>query len=260
MIVPINFRWQDRAADFCMDLDTNCPTDYAVMHYVKQGVPCEPESCFVMLRVLQEGDTAVDGGANIGFFTLLMSKLVGLTGHVLAFEPDKRNLAKLRANLALNKCENVRVIDKALWSSASERQLFQYADAGSSSLWAYNGSDKSNTVQATTLDLEFENPPALVKLDIEGGELRALRGAWTMLKFQPVIVTEMNEEALERAGTSFAELRQHLKQFDCFALSDTGHFPTYIPPSVKMVAARQNTNVMFSTLARVQQHWPEAQV
>lgn len=260
MIVPINLRWEDHAVDFCMDLDTNCPTDYAVMHYVKQGVPCEPETVFVMLRTLQEGDIAVDAGANIGFFTLLMSKLVGPRGRVVAFEPDKRNLDKLNANIALNKCENVKVIPKALWSSQATVQLFLYSDAGANSLWGQNTGDVSVMVEATTLDHELGMSPHFIKLDVEGSELRALRGARLSLAGKPVIVMEMNEVALERAGSTFAEIRKMLAGYDCFGLSETGHFPVYIPAGVKMVAVKTNTNVMFSTLAQVQQRWAEARV
>lgn len=261
MIVPINLQWMDRKVEFCMDLDTNCPTDYAVMHYVKQGVPCEPESVFVMLRVLKEGDVAVDAGANIGFFTILMSRLVGPRGRVVAFEPDKRNTVKLAANLALNKCENVKVVGKALWSShGGTVPMFCYSDAGSTSLWSYNGADKSSEVKTTTLDYELGVAPHFIKMDVEGSELRVLRGARVALAAHPTLVMEMNEEALARAGNTFSEIRKMLKGYDCFGLSETGHFPIYVPPDVKMVAVKSNTNVMFSTLAQIEKLWPEAHV
>lgn len=260
MIVPINLRWMDRAIDFKMDLDENCLMEHAVLHYAKQGMPCEPETCFVLLRALKEGDCAVDGGANIGFFTLLMSKLVGDTGQVLAFEPGENNLERLIRNLNLNRCVNVKVVPKPLWASKTNVNLFCYEDGGANSLWPRDGVDRGNEMAATTLDLECLHPPKLIKLDIEGAEVRALRGARATLKNHPVIITEMNEKALERAGTSFEELRQTLRGYDCFLLSQTGHFPTYVPRSVEMVAARENTNVMFSTLVRLPELWPEARV
>lgn len=260
MIVPIQLRWNGREIDFKMHLDDSCIAENAVLHYARQGLPCEPETCFVMLRALKEGDCAVDAGANIGFFTLLMSKLVGETGQVLAFEPGPNNIGKLYTNLALNGCRNVKVVEKPLWSSEAKVNLFSYADGGTDSLWPLHDNDKSEQLAATTLDLGCLRAPKLIKLDIEGAEVRALRGAWATLKNHPIIVTEMNEIALERAGTSFEELRQTLRGYDCFTLSHTGHFPTYIPRNIEMVAARENTNVMFSTLARLPELWPEARI
>ena len=55
-----------------------------------------------MSRVVKPGDYCVDVGAHIGYFTLLLSRLVGETGYVLAFEPGTNNLPKLKRNLELN--------------------------------------------------------------------------------------------------------------------------------------------------------------
>lgn len=256
MIVPINIRWEKVSVDFSLDIDREHSSDCAVMHYAQRGLPAEPEVCQVMLRVLKPGDRVVDAGANIGFFTLLMSKLVGETGEVLAFEPGEQNLKKLYANLELNECKNVKVIEKPLWSSASLVNFYAYDDGGANSLWPEKSTDTSQQMMATTLDIECRQP-ALIKMDIEGGELRALRGAWATLRHEPVILTELNEVATERAGGSFEEIRKMLSAFDCFALSETGHFPTYLPRGVKVRAVRPNTNVMFATLGQVQKFWPE---
>jgi len=260
VIQAINLRMLGREVDFCMYLDHACPMEHAVLHYVEQGQPCEPESVSVMLRAIKPGDLVVDAGANIGFFTLLMSKLVGDDGQVLAFEPGDDNRSRLRKNLELNNCTNVRVIEQPLWSSAGTVEMFTYADGGSNSLWALKDGDRGTLLHTTTLEQECKTCPSFIKLDIEGAEVRALRGAWKLLKHRPVIVTEINRESLERAGTSIEELRGILTGFDCFGLSDTGHFPTYIPRHTKVVPCKPNTNVMFSMMTDVQKMWTEAHV
>lgn len=259
MIVPINLRRGEQRIDFRMDLDPNVLTDHAVLHYTNQGMPCEPESCYVMMRFLKEGMTAIDGGANVGFFTLLMSALVGEKGQVLAFEPGQNNLSKLKTNLALNDCCNVKVIEQPLWSSVTSVKMFHYEDGGANSLWSLFSGDKAVEMATTTLDAECERAD-LIKLDIEGAEVRALRGAYKMLRHHPFVLTEINEGALERAGASFQELRKMLREHDCFALSETGHFPTLIPPSVHIVPCKPNTNVMFARLADVAQAWNETHI
>jgi FkbM family methyltransferase len=74
-------------------------------------------------RLLGEGDTVYDVGANVGIHTLLFSRLVGPKGKVYAFEPFPQNLDRLRANLDLNKIENVEVIASAV-SRRSSRERF----------------------------------------------------------------------------------------------------------------------------------------
>lgn len=66
---------------------------------------------------LRPGHVVYDLGANAGFYTLLASKLVGRSGHVVAFEPLPENLAALRRHLELNGVDNVTVMDAAVWSS-----------------------------------------------------------------------------------------------------------------------------------------------
>src|SRR5262249_33960355 len=67
---------------------------------------------------VEPGDVVFDVGANIGFFSTLLSQLVGPSGRVLAFEPEPENLALLRANLAANGGHNVTVVPCAAGAGA----------------------------------------------------------------------------------------------------------------------------------------------
>src|SRR5688572_13621160 len=65
-------------------------------------------------ELIRPGMVVVDVGANIGYFSLLASTLVGPTGRVYAFEPDPVNCALLRKNVRLNRVTNIEVIESAL--------------------------------------------------------------------------------------------------------------------------------------------------
>jgi len=90
-----------------LDLDPSRPNESTILDFLRTGSSFEPDVANLFVRVLGEGDVAVDIGANIGFLTVLAAILVGPTGHVVAFEPGPENLERLRANLAHNDCKNV---------------------------------------------------------------------------------------------------------------------------------------------------------
>lgn len=73
-----------------------------------------------LLRLLKEGDTVTDAGANTGIFTTIASFLVGDTGRVIAIEPDPENLMTLQMNIAINTLKNVKVIERALFSESDQ--------------------------------------------------------------------------------------------------------------------------------------------
>jgi len=138
-----------------------------------------------LIRDLKPGDVFYDIGANAGFFSLLGSKCVGPQGHVFAFEPLPENIETLKSNLDLNEIKNCTVVEAAVCDSVGTVGFCQ----GPHTSMAYikrqgNDGQKSMLVKALTLD-EFaktERPPNLIKMDVEGAEILALRGASALLK------------------------------------------------------------------------------
>ena len=128
-----------------------------------------------------------DIGANVGFYTLLASKLVD-SGKVFAFEPAPRNLAYLRRHLELNSCSNVEVLAFAV----SDKNGVTGFEVEPSGLVGHLSNDGSIKVQTLTLDSLVQAgrilPPDYIKMDIEGAELIALQGASeTIQRYQPMI-------------------------------------------------------------------------
>ena len=130
---------------------------------------------------IRPGDVVFDIGANVGFFTLLASKLAGPTGHVYAFEPFPRNLYYLERHVRMNDVRNVVVQSLAITATTGAARFGDGENASQTRL-----SDAGELqVQTASLDDLIANgivrTPAFIKMDIEGAESEALRGASALL-------------------------------------------------------------------------------
>jgi FkbM family methyltransferase len=132
---------------------------------------------------LRLGMVAYDVGANVGFYTLLFSKLVGESGKVFAFEPFPENLVDLLAHLRLNGADNCRAISGAL---AREAGIAPFREGPSNSMGALAAEDAVLRVPTMSLDALVDAgvipPPDLVKIDVEGAEAAVLEGARGLLQ------------------------------------------------------------------------------
>jgi len=127
-----------------------------------------------------EGDVVVDVGAGWGINTVDFSRKVG-NGRVIAIEPDKDSLAILRKNLEVNGCENVTIIEKGAWSKKDRLKFYLHTGTGSSSAVIPGRQVIEVTeIEVDTLDNILEelgiDKVTLIKMDIEGAEIEALKG------------------------------------------------------------------------------------
>ena len=182
----------------------------------------EPYTVDVLRAAIRPGDVAIDVGANIGFFTTLLARLVGPEGRVLAFEPDQANLAMLRANLDQNRLqETVTVVASAVASEPGNAMFSLDSATGSTGHLgetptlggiAFGGGALQlvetpvNTIDEIVERLELA--PVLIKMDIEGGEFEALRGAArTIDVHRPLVLSELG-------GTEGSNVVQFLNDRD----------------------------------------------
>jgi FkbM family methyltransferase len=144
-------------------------------------------------QIVQRGWTVVEAGANIGAHTVDLSRLVGPEGVVLAFEPQRLVFQTLCANLALNSCANVHASQAGLGAVTGEvttpflapDQPFNFG--GVSLLGATEG----ETAPLRTIDDLGLTACHFIKLDIEGMEVEALKGAEkTVRAFRPMMYVE----------------------------------------------------------------------
>jgi FkbM family methyltransferase len=149
---------------------------------------------------LKPGQVIFDLGANVGFYTLLASTLVGPTGKVYSFEPVPRNLHYLRRHLTLNLIDNCQVLEVAVgrhdgvshFNFTHDHQAGHLTDAASGT--------EVRVVSLDQLVMSGELPPPdVIKCDIEGAEYDALHGASAILnQFRPVIFLSTHSRQLLR--------------------------------------------------------------
>lgn len=262
--MDLRFTIHGREIEFSMNYDESFAADRNMLFCLRHSNACEPEVMHVMARALRPGDFAVDGGANIGFFTLFMSRLVGETGGVLACEPAPANQRKLEDNIKLNALANVATIYSPLWSMNNYSEtLYVAEDSGANSL-APNV-ESIGAIKCRTITLEIlhrHKIPRLIKLDVEGAEQHVVKGMGDLLERVPYIICELNEPALGRFGYSRESLRRfmHSHSYETFSLSAEGGLPLLIPPNTRIVSEKNNLNVLFSTVEAVSEAYPEIEV
>jgi FkbM family methyltransferase len=147
-------------------------------------------------KYIQQGNVVYDVGANVGFYSLLSSSLVGPKGKVYAFEPAPRNLEYLKKHVEMNCLDNVEIVPLAV---SDQDAVLSFDESDSSSTGHISDTGKIK-VEAMSLDgfVEKRNAkfPNFVKIDVEGHEMGVLRGMMRILedKNAPVIQIEANEE------------------------------------------------------------------
>ena len=146
---------------------------------------------------LDRGSVFVDVGANIGYYTLVASKLIGSSGRVYAIEPIPQTITILKANVKINECFNVIVHEKAAWSSRDKLTL-KIPGKWYGLVSAFRNG-VNIIVDATTLDelLQAEDQIDCIKIDVEGAELRVLQGAKKVLKRTRYIILKLSRDIKE---------------------------------------------------------------
>lgn len=183
--------------------------DVVGRHLYKYGRH-EPEMTAFLMRTLQprDGDVIIDIGANIGWYALHFATLcAGTDARVLAFEPDPGNYALLNDNIARNDATAVQAFPLALSDNDAGAALHRFGDnnLGRHSMLPIN---KGGSVDVATarLDDVMKQPeladrrPIAMKIDIEGFELVALRGAPETLSRLPLVVLEYSPRYMRAGG------------------------------------------------------------
>jgi FkbM family methyltransferase len=162
----------------------------------------------VLDAILMPGDRFVDIGANIGMITLHACSLIGSAGRVDCFEPNPECVERLRRQLQINDIQNVAIHTCALSDEAGNLNLNLSSEhSGTATLTEVDEVKRSLPVKVCVGDdLLMEGPHiSVMKMDVEGYEMKALSGLEETLKaFKPIIITELIEAHLRRAGSSVA--------------------------------------------------------
>lgn len=175
----------------------------------------------VISRIVKKGDYVVDVGASFGWFTTLMSKLVGESGKVFAFELAPNIAEECRKNINLNDmADNVVLEDVALGDEEKDVNFIYSKDLGLGNMNPHGldgaGKTSANLGKMTTLDMYIKKNSIqkidFIKCDIDGAEVIFLKGAKeTISSFKPVIIIEASGA---HGRPSCFEIFNILSQFD----------------------------------------------
>jgi len=150
-----------------------------------------PQMTHVLRRMIEPGMVCIDIGANIGYFTVIMSRAVGESGKVYAFEPDETNFSLLQKNLELNECKNVIPERLAISNVRGRTELFvDRINFGGHSLERKGKIFSTQDVPVSSLDywLGSRQKVDFAKIDVEGEEAKVLEGMEGILGESPSIV------------------------------------------------------------------------
>jgi FkbM family methyltransferase len=215
----------------------------------------EPSITAVFEAKVQPGDVVVDVGANIGFYSVLAAKLVGAAGRVYALEPSASIRRRLDENLKLNHIANVTCYPYAAWYE-SGRSVLKLMDGnrGGSGLGATDNSTLCEEVEMRRLDdlIPREAWPAirLMKVDVEGAEMAALRGAEQLLDAARdlTVICEITPDRLASLDATAAELFEFMaaRGFAAYEIENDYSPDAYLrrrlaPPPTKMAAPPNRT-------------------
>ena len=169
----------------------------------------------LLRRVVTPGMTVIDVGANIGVYSRFLAGLVGADGKVVAFEPAPDVFRRLQDNVA--RLSQVEPINAAVGSDTGEIVLFE-SDELNVDHRVYDMGENRRQIRVRCWALDDYIQPAqrvnLVKIDVQGFELRALRGAERVLKSNAgiVVLLEFWPHGLRAAGDQPAALVDYLSK------------------------------------------------
>jgi FkbM family methyltransferase len=224
---------------------------YVDSEILKTGI-FEPHSTHWVHELVKPGMIVADVGANFGYYTVQLSRLVGSTGLVHAFEPSTAFRQRLLDHLKRNRCSNVTVSEFGLSDRTETLQLYVGADTATLH-WCDDRKRpvSEETVPLMTLDeyAEEVNLPHLdfIKVDIDGHEPRFLSGATqTIQRFRPIMLIEFAQLYLPKVGSDAEKLAEQLNKLGYILLSErTGQpFSTHTDFLIEAMNCAYSANIL----------------
>jgi FkbM family methyltransferase len=216
---PVVFRWYD-----ALRMRVFLGNDLSLCLYA--GGSFEPNEFSFLRAVLEPGMVFFDGGANDGLYSLYAARRVTTSGVVLAAEPSTREFDRLKANIELNAVANIRALKVALGAQSGSATL-AIAEGGHEGQNTIGTHVSNPTVRTTAHEqVTLQTIDGIVdehglerldflKLDVEGSEVEALRGAAeTISRFQPLMLLEAEDERLASQNRTKADFTSTLLGFD----------------------------------------------
>lgn len=212
-----------KATDTLYNLDFDIEINDAIGRRIFKRGSLHPEHTQVLLSLpYNDGDIILDVGANIGWYSIVLHSNIKHKVKIFAFEPEPRNFQLLKKNISNNHVNNIVPVNKAVAEKTGHSLLFLYypKNSGRHSLLDINPQTKKS-VQVETIRLDdflksqgvdFKRIK-MVKIDIEGYEPFALKGATELLKHLPYLFIEFSPGLMRNANYDPAKFVKELSDF-----------------------------------------------
>lgn len=188
----------------------------------------EPHFYNIAKNVVKEGDICLDCGANLGYHTVTLSKLVGATGKVFSFEPLRVIFQQLNGNVFLNDLRNVLCINAAL---GDENKLIQmdYIDVDDPNGINVGGTKVGSGGDITRMvrldEFSIKNI-AFMKIDVQGSEVKLFNGGMnTINESRPIIFIEVENHWLNCFNETSESLLNKILSFNYLIVRINNEYP-----------------------------------
>jgi len=219
-------------------------SDFLAKSIIRDGL-WERHLTYAIPGALRPGAVFFDIGANVGYYTVLASKVMGTRGRVVAVEPSPVILPVLKENVARENCPSVTIEEVAVGAAPGEaRIVFDSAESGGSHVLRVG--EEGDRTEVVTLDMlaEKHGPPTVIKADVEGLEGDLLMGGVdTFKQGAPVIFMEFAPQNFSRSGTPLIDALKLLDSLGYRFGMFRGH------------SASARMPIQLSTLADLATYW-----
>lgn len=210
-------------------------TKYIDQRIIETGI-YEKDSTEVVRKIIKTGDFVLDIGANIGYYTILFSRLVGDSGVVFCFEPTKLYRDVLLRNIESNNITNCKILEFGLSNKEKECQIYITDSTATLHLPGENVPYDNEKIILRRLD-DISSSLGLskinfIKVDIDGDEPAFLEGAWkTIQAFKPTILLEVSHRHYLESG---------ITAWDFYSLLNNKGFFIYSVPNLEEIKTRDD--------------------
>jgi FkbM family methyltransferase len=186
---------------------------------------------------IQNGETALDIGSNLGIFTLILSDLIGADGKVYSFEPSAAAFYKLNKIIRLNNLNNVETFRLGMGRKEDEIELYYNPQQSGLSSIVERVTENCipERIRIITLDSFINYLPgkvSFIKIDTEGYEPDVLIGGTNLIqKYKPAIYIELGGKYQEYSYAAIDILKKHNYECDAFSINLAN-----IPPGTNFIA------------------------
>ena len=188
----------------------SCCDDDVLTGWLKNDNLWEQHLLLTFQSLIQPNHTVLDIGAHWGEHTVTLSRLAK---KVVAFEAHPKTISHLTETVKINNCSNVECHNIGLWSHETELDFVFDNEKSLTSGFRFSYKPDSEKFKVAKLDDLVSFPVDVVKMDVEGCEIQALRGGQKIFETKPLLFVEINYNACVNMGQNTLNMVYQILSF-----------------------------------------------